>query len=864
MLSAVRTPLLITVLVLALTGCAALGQAEDEPAPEPDEPELTDVEEAVEGSKEMDGLFTLYRDTTDGSLQMLIEDDQLEQEYIYFTFSEEGAPGTGHFRGQFRDNEVFRLERDYDRIKFVKVNTSFYFDPENPLSRAADANIAPATLASQTIAADDTTNGGRYLIDVDGVFLSEALHQVKPSPSPIQFPGMFSMGNLDREKTRYREVNSYPENTDISVEYVFTDTYPQSGGGDAITDPRAVGVVVQHSFLKMPDNDYEPRFDDQRVGYFMQQVDDQTSTDVTPYRDMINRWHLEKEDPDAELSEPVEPIVWWIENTTPEELRPLIRDATLAWNEAFEAAGFENAIEVRQQPDDADWKSGDVRYNVLRWTSSPQPPFGGYGPSFVNPRTGQILGADIMLEFVYLTNRIQQQELFDIAGLPAWAQTVLDTDHDHDEHTGMTPSEYDGCSAGLAMQQNMLTGMQVLEAQGASEMEITDYFEQALYYLIIHEVGHTLGLNHNMQSHNLLSPEELEDPSAIAEQGLIGSIMDYPAVHLTDDVSTQEHFFMDHVGPYDIWAIEFGYDPDLDDEDARASHLDRSTEPALAFGNDADDMRAPGQGIDPRVMINALSDDPMTYSEQRVEIIDTTMDDLLDMYSDPGETYEPLLNAYMILTGEMSNAMNVVSRYVGGVYRERAVVGQTDATQPYTPVPRDEQEAALETLRTHLFAPDAFDVPNEIYNYLQQQRRGFDFFGGTEDPKIHSRALNMQRIVLAHLLHSTVLRRMTDSRLYGNEYPVAEYMDDLTDAIFEDDATTNVNTFRQHLQVEYVDRLASIIDDEEGVFYDYIARSAALRSLQSIQDLLDTRPAGNAETQAHTAHLQRLIDNALD
>ena len=173
-------------------------------------------------------------------------------------------------------------------------------------------------------------------------------------------------------------------------------------------------------------------------------------------------------------------------------------------------------------------------------------------------------------------------------------------------------------------------------------------------------------------------------------------------------------------------------------------------------------------------------------------------------------------------------------------------------------------EAALETLRTHLFAPDAFDVPNEIYNYLQQQRRGFDFFGGTEDPKIHSRALNMQRIVLAHLLHSTVLRRMTDSRLYGNEYPVAEYMDDLTDAIFEDDATTNVNTFRQHLQVEYVDRLASIIDDEEGVFYDYIARSAALRSLQSIQDLLDTRPAGNAETQAHTAHLQRLIDNALD
>ncbi len=132
---------------------------------------------------------------------------------------------------------------------------------------------------------------------------------------------------------------------------------------------------------------------------------------------MINRWHLVKKDPSAAISEPVEPIVFWIENTTPVEIRETVRDATLAWNEAFEAAGFRNAVVVKVQPDDAKWDAGDIRYNVLRWTSSPQPPFGGYGPSFTNPRTGQILGADIMLEYVYLTNRLSQDKLFSTAAL---------------------------------------------------------------------------------------------------------------------------------------------------------------------------------------------------------------------------------------------------------------------------------------------------------------------------------------------------------------------------------------------------------------------------------------------------------------
>ena len=159
-------------------------------------------------------------------------------------------------------------------------------------------------------------------------------------------------------------------------------------------DPRNISIFLRYSFIEMPENDFEPRQADMRIGYFTERITDLTSLDVTPYADLINKWNLQKKNPEEPLSEPVKPITYWLENTTPKELRPFIKKGVLAWNIAFEQAGFKNAIEVKVQPDDSDWDAGDIRYNVLRWTSSPNPPFGGYGPSFTNPRTGEIIGAD--------------------------------------------------------------------------------------------------------------------------------------------------------------------------------------------------------------------------------------------------------------------------------------------------------------------------------------------------------------------------------------------------------------------------------------------------------------------------------------
>ena len=183
------------------------------------------------------------------------------------------------------------------------------------------------------------------------------------------------------------------------VDLAYDNPAPFNGGGKDITDARYVRVRMQHSFIEIPKNDYRPRKDDARVGYFMQERNDQTSKKVLPYQDMINRWNLKKKDPNAALSEPVEPIVWWVENTTPVEYRDAIVEAGLKWNEAFEKAGFKNAVVMKIMPDNADWDPADIRYNVIRWVSSPTPQYGAIGPSFVNPKTGQILGADITIEW---------------------------------------------------------------------------------------------------------------------------------------------------------------------------------------------------------------------------------------------------------------------------------------------------------------------------------------------------------------------------------------------------------------------------------------------------------------------------------
>jgi hypothetical protein len=851
-------------IALVASSCATATPAQPRPqptpaaastAPAPSAGPQRSIADLTKSSHRHDGLFTVFQDTATGATRMLLKTDQLGREFIYWSYTVDGVVDAGHFRGAFGDNKVFTVERDFDRISFVQQPTHLYFDAENPLARAADANVSRAVMAVAKIVARDDAKG-ELLIEADDLFLTEAFRMVKPPASPLARPGQsFTLGRLSRPRSLVRAIRSYPLNTDVIVDYTYENEAPLNFGGSGVLDPRYVTISVQHSLIAMPENDYQPRFEDPRIGYFTNRQTDMISADAAPFRDVVRRWHLVKKDPTAAISEPVEPITWWIENTTPHHLRDIVREGTLAWNEAFEAAGFRNAIVVKVQPDDADWDAGDIRYNVLRWTSSPNPPFGGYGPSFANPRTGQLLGADIMLEWVAVTNRLRQEQIFDVAALPAFEP--FDADAAHELH----PFEQFRCDYGLHMQKTMLFGREALLGMGADEDEVHEFTRQYLMELVLHEVGHTLGLNHNMMASFAHSRDDIQRPGA----GVVGSIMDYANVNVAAPGQQQGDYYTYRPGPYDVWAIEWGYSPALADAAAEQARLDRiaarSTEKALVFGNDADDMRSPGKAIDPRINTGDLTDDAIGWAADRIALTTELTRNLRRRFDRPGADYHAMRNAYLIVTGQQAGALATVSRYIGGVYRDRAVIGQPGATRPFTPVSRADQKRAMQLIAEHGFAPNAWDSPDGVVDHLMMRRRGFDFFSGTEDPKVHDRVLNVQRGILAHLLHPVTLKRMTDSRIYGNTYPVAEMMTDLTDAAFAADVGRDVNTFRQNLQIEYVRRLVDVYGSDA---HDHIARSAALHSLRRVEDMLSGRRGGNLDTQAHRQHVLHTIRKALE
>jgi hypothetical protein len=832
-----------------LAGC---GRPDQGDAGLEEDPAAT-IESLTENSDRHDGLFTLFVDRYDGTVRMLIPAGGLGQEYIYLATVHDAPVASGQFRGNmgvWTKNGVVRIQRHFNRVEFVQENVSYYFDPDSPLSRAADANISPALLAVAEIEAEDAS--GAVMIDAGPLFLGEAFLQLRAAPDPeAGGEPAFDLGSLNDDKSRFTEWRTYPENLDLSVDYVYENPDPVVDGGEEITDPRYVTISVQHSLIQVPENDFRPRSYDPRVGYYLQRVTDLTSTSAAPWLDYINRWHLKKKDPGLDLSEPVEPIVFWIENTTPHAYRETIAEATLAWNEAFEAAGFKNAIQVRVQPDAADWDAGDIRYNVIRWASSPTPAFGGYGPVFVNPRTSQILGADIMLEQVYMTHRVRYDRMFEpeAAANPSYHSMRVCAGAEH-----------------LKMAQQV--GLAALRASGAPAVEQSELLRQGLAALVIHEVGHTLGLNHNFIASQLLTPQELYDPAITGALGTTGgSVMDYNTINLSPEGREQGLYYDVRTGPYDRWAIEYGYSEGLDDpeaEDARLeSILARSTERALWFANDADDMQAPGAGIDPRVMVGDLSSDAITYAADRMSLVRNLLADLPAKYSKAGDTWQEMVSAYSSLVEQYASQAAVVSRYVGGVYVNRAVQGQPGATEPYRPVPLETQRRAMATLDRYVFAADAYRAPEDLYRRLQTQRRDFDFFGKTEDPKIHEQALAIQKSVLDHLLHPVVLKRLTDTTLYGNEYPVSAMMTDLTTAVFGADTGGDVNGFRQNLQAEYVARLVAMIGPENEAGFDQPSRAMALHALQDLRGRLGAKAMGDSATRAHTAALLHTLDKAL-
>ncbi len=374
-----------------------------------------------------------------------------------------------------------------------------------------------------------------------------------------------------------------------------------------------------------------------------------------------------------------------------------------------------------------------------------------------------------------------------------------------------------------------------------------------------------MGLNHNMKATQLHSLNDLYNVSLTKRAGLIGSVMDYPAINFSNRKGVKAQYYTDRPGPYDLWAIEFGYYQENDkakDAERREKILARSTEPQLIFGNDADDMRSPGKAIDPRAMIGDMSNDAIGFARERIALIKSLQGNLLSEYGKDNRSYHELRTNYLVLSGEWAVQAGVVSRYIGGVYVDRSFTNQVSTVKPLTAVPYETQKSAMKTLSDLVFAPTALELPMDLASYLQQQRRGYNFFSSGEDPKLHNRALNIQNSVLMHILHPATLQRMTDSKLYGNKYEIGEMFRDLSSAIFQADLATSVNTYRQNLQILYIQYLSAIVSSP---MYDYISKAKATAQLQAIQKRMQTAVVtSTGDTKEHRNYIILQCKNALD
>ena len=770
---------------------------EDSVNEEAEEEEDPTIEEFIEdGEFEIiEGMFDIYYETEEDTYYTIIEDENLSKEFIYFYYIISGAQAGGASGGDMGDSSVLEFRKFKDDLALYKKNTVFNYDDSNNISKSTLTNILESFVGRFEVKIEEE---GRYLINIDKLFLGEMLVGLTPPKEYAEYYSLI-LGRIDDKKTYISRIKNYPKNTSIEVTYGFFNPSPK-GSVDAVPDARYSSIVARHMFVEMPDDEYQPRVADQRVGYFSTKITDLSTYDYFKGKDLINRWRLIKKDPSAEISEPINPIVFWVENSTPEEIKPFVVEAIELWNIAFEKAGFKNAVVAKVQPDDAEWDAGDVQYNVIRWASTPSPRYSGYGPSVANPRTGEMIAADIVQEFNSISYGYRLRKI--------WG--------------------YD---------------------------EDNDPLRQWIVSLTLHEIGHTLGLRHNFKASWLYNASDIHNKD-ITGNNHIGSVMDYDPINIAPEGVKQGNYFPTEPGPYDIWAITFGYTQDMKDAD-RENLLSQSTKPELIFGTDDDAMGSPGSNTDPRNKRYDMSSDPITYTVQRLQIIDNKINELPEIFNEPGSTYTELKATFDSLLRDKGRFAESIAIQIGGVYSNRLVVGQESGMTPFEVVPYVEQKRAMNALNDYLFANDAFVFSPDILKLLQSEKRAASYGNSDDDPKVHDRVLRMQMSALSFILHPRVMKRLTNSSKYGNEYLPDEVLQDIFDGIFV--AREIPNTFKMNLQSAYVDGLIAAMADER---YDEISRSAIFNSLIKIRNYSNSS-YGNKMVKGHFDYLNWKVNNAL-
>jgi hypothetical protein len=829
--------------------------------------EKSKFDQLTEGKTKVTGLWNVYH--KDQQLLVEIKDGMLGREYIVLPSIAKGV-STGQVIGGmswgFGDDIIWTFRKSEDKLFLIRRNVRYKAKDKSPEATAVEMAYSDSVLYALPIL---TTAPGGVLVDMTRVFMNDDL-------KIGQSLGGF---NLALDRTTVGKIKGFEQNMEVAIAAV----YSGSRELDTVPDSRGVPVGVHYSISLLPtlgSNGYKSREADDRVGYFLTVVKDFSERlEDEHFIRYINRWDLRKEDSSVKFCPPKKPILFYIEKTVPVALRPTVRAGILEWNKAFEKLGFAGAVEVRQQELSDTWDPEDVRYNTFRWITADA----GFamGPSRVDPRTGQILDADIIFDAGFLQSWKHQYETL----IPQAARGLADdwTPFESPLAISHSSSHAANCSLCQGMQWQMGFAAAAFAARPdiAADGKVPEEFiHQGLKEVVMHEVGHTLGLRHNFKASGWKTMEEIADLDKGNAEGTVASVMDYAPPNIAKKGAKQGLYYTQTLGPYDIWAIEYGYSLITGDEKAELAKISaKSGQPGLDYATDEDTS---SDMSDPWTNRFDLGKDPLEFVRRQMEHSMELLPEVVNSSVKDGEGYQKARQAFGILFGEYWRAAQFASRFPGGVTVTRDHKGTPNARAPLAPIEAAKQREAMKLVIDGAFASPKIDGPS--LNYLAASR--WSHWGITEmsrlDYPIHKTVEMMQSRILRQLLDPLVLTRISDSEFKAAEgadaYTLSEHVKTLVDGVFAEFRPEKlegefsarkpmISSFRRNLQRVAVKDLTELLNEANGSPED--ARTLTRMHLQNLDGQIKTLLEAQGlklddYTKAHLLDSQARIKAALN